>query len=769
MPRGLATGSALAFLLIFLCVRPAGAQEQRAFLILFLNEVEKGEVLVVIKGPDVLIGVDALSQVGLEDVGGQRETIGGGEFVSLASLAPDVRFQFDEQLLTLRVTASPTLLGSTRRDLQVGTPADLVYLRNSSGFVNYAFTWRGSAEFDLFTEMGWSIGGAFLSNTLSMTNGRTPVRGLTSLTVDEPQKLRRWTVGDTLASSGPLGGDLFIGGISVSREFSIQPYFHRYPSLSMAGAVTTPSTLELYVNERLVRTEDLAPGQFELTNLPLASGINDARIIIKDAFGNVREVSESYYLTTTTLSPGLHDYRYSVGFQRRGIGAASPWAYGRPVVLGHHRKGFTTHLTAGGRLEVGTRLLSGGPIVNLRLPFGELEAVAGVSQGRSGRGAAGSLSFTHAGRRISFGVTVQPATRHYAAVSTMPGVDRPRFEISGFASAQAWGRANVTLQHSQARTRDGEARERTSLLASARVTRKLDLVASGTRGLQDGRPVRQLFAGLTLSFGTGDTATVAAERLADHVQTVAEVRRPMPVGTGYGYRLRAEDGARRLWTGTLEYQNKYGRYEMHRERVAGVEHTRLSATGGLVTIGGGVYASRPIQSSFALVRVPQVRGVRAYANHQEVGRTNGKGDLLIPDLLSYYGNLVNISDEDIPLNYEIGRVQMTIAPPHRGGALVTFPVTRVQSTVGTVRLEARGQITVPAYGKLTMSVDGRPVSSPVGANGEFYFDNLTPGRHRTVLEYAGRSCAFDVEIPPSKSSVNQLGAVTCIALEQETP
>ena len=723
----------------------------------------------MVRGSDIWIGVEDLVRAGLEQVVGQRETFGGDTLVSLRSLEPDVHFELDELSLTLRVTAHPALLGSTRRDLQDAAPADLQYLRASSAFLNYAFNWRGGVALDLVSELGVSIGGAHLSNTVSVTNGQRATRGLTSLTVDDRSQLRRWTVGDMLATGGPLGGGAFIGGVSVSREFSIQPYFHRYPSFSLAGAVTTPSTLELYVNERLVRTESLGPGQFELANLPLASGTNDARIIIKDAFGNVREIDQSYYLTTTTLSPGLHDYSYSVGFIRRGLGSEHSWSYGRPVALARHRAGLTDHLTAGGRLELGAGVVSGGPIVNVRLPFGELEAVGGVSRRRGRWGAAGALSFTHTGRRGSVGVTVQPASAHYATVGVELGLDRPLFEIGGFASTQVWRQTSVTLQHSQARLKEGGTRHRTSLLASATLTRRLLLMASATRGLQDRRPVRELFAGLTLSFGSGGTATLAAERQAGVTRTFTEAHQPLPVGTGYGYRVRADNGERRLWTGTLEYQYQYGRYGLRRERVDGMDNTTVSVTGGLVAIGGGLHASRAVQNSFALVRVPQVGGVRAYANRQEVGHTNAAGDLLFPDLLPYYGNLVNIADEDVPLDYEIGQIQMTVAPPHRGGALITFPVRRIRSVVGRLRVDTDGLVTAPAYGTLTISVGGRPVASPVGAKGEFYFENLTPGRHRASLRYDGGSCTFDLEVPALESAVNQLGLVTCIVSGQQQP
>lgn len=745
--------------------RAASARDQRAFLSLVVNGVEQGDVLVLIRDLDIWIGVAAVREAGLQQVGGRHETIGGEEFVSLRSLAPDVQFVFEERALTLRVTADPSLLASTTRAAQPAGPPELQYVRNSSAVVNYAVTWRGRQSVDLFSELGLSLRRTFLSSTLTLARGRRPVRGLTSLTIDERSRLRRWVVGDLYTIGGPLVGDAFLGGVSVAREFSIQPYFVRYPSLSLSGAVTTPSTLELYVNDRLVQSEALAPGQFELTNLPLASGTNDARMIIRDAFGNVREVTQSYYLSTTTLAPGLHDYRYSVGFRRRDLGPESSWAYGSPVLLAQHRYGFASALTAGGQVSVGRELATGGPIVNLRLPFGEVEAAASVSQHERRWGAAGALSFTYVGRRASVGMTVQPATPTFATLSTLRGVPAPRLEGSAFASIQPWARTSVTLQHSQAQLFTGETRRRSTLLVSATIAPRLLLVASAAHGLQDSRRVRDVFGGITLSFGAGGTATLGAERTAPEVRRFAEVHRPLPVGTGYGYRFRAEDGDRRLWTGSLEHHNRFGRYEVRRERLGETGQTTVNLSGALVAIGGGLYASRAVQNSFALVRVPQVGGVRTYVNRQEVGRTNRYGDLLVPDLLAYYGNLLNISDEDVPLGYDIGRVQQTIAPPHRGGALVIFPVQRMHSVSGRVHIADGSRITVPAYGTLTVSTDSGTVASPIGTDGGFYLENVTGGRYSATVTSRGRTCTFELQVPPSDQPVHRLGTVTCAAGE----
>src|SRR5690606_19127903 len=136
------------------------------------------------------------------------------------------------------------------------------------------------------------------------------------------------------------------------------------------------------------------------------------------------------------------------------------------------------------------------------------------------------------------------------------------------------------------------------------------------------------------------------------------------------------------------------------------EHTEssVSAMGAIVAIGGRVHATRPVTESFALVRVPGVEGVRAYASNQEIGRTDKKGNLLIPNLQAYYGNILGIDDADVPLLYSVANVRKLLAPPYRGGAVAEFPVERVQRIMGRIVLlgdESRRQV---AYGQLDVKI-----------------------------------------------------------------
>jgi outer membrane usher protein len=748
------------FCLVALLLFPTltAAQDQRAVLELVINRVPSGESLVVLRGADALIPVETLQKAGLRGFAGRRDTLGGEEMVSLTSLAPHVAFSVDEIELRLTLTASPDLLGLTVRDLWSGRPANLVHRTDTSSYVNYAANVHSNRQFDVFAESATSVRGVSIYNTVS-ANRQTATRGLTNVTIDQRRHLRRWTVGDSLAYSGPLGGDAWIGGISVSKEFAIDPYYVRYPMLSLSTPIAVPSVMEVYVNGQVVSQERVTPGRLDIRNLPLTMGRNDARVVVRDAFGQTRELSSTYYLATTALAQGVHDYQYNVGFRRFGVGDES-WDYRSPVMLARHRVGVTNSFTAGGRVETEPgRLISGGPTVNLRLPFGEVETAGSVSRQREQWGTAAQTSFTYTGHPISAGGSIMVASPRYVTLTPNPVNEDPRRQGSVFASVALARAVSVSLQHTQTRLHQGISRDRSGLLTSVHISRNTELIASGAYVRDERGSRKEAYAGVTVLFGRS-SASVARVSDSRGTRTAIDAQQPLPVGVGYGYQLRAEDGPNASVNGVARYQGAHGRYELRQQTVGAESTTTISAMGAIVGIGGGVFATRPVEQSFALVRVPGVEGVRAFASHQEIGKTGRRGDLLVPDLQAYYGNILDIADADIPLQYAVSNVGMTLAPPYRGGAVAQFNVERVQRVLGKIVIA--GHDTPHAYGELTVTATtGRSYGSPVGSDGAFYFENLPTGTYAAVVENRGSQCVFTMDVPASNDLVIKIGTVRC--------
>ena len=741
--------------------------QQRAVLDLVVNQSKAGQVLAVIRRGDVLVPPDALRRAGMQEVGGRREVVGTRGFVSLASLAPAVEYKLDEKALVLEVTARPESFGTHRLDLRSRERPAFTFSRTSSAFLNYGLDWRQSSARSATAEVGLSVRGVLLTSTGSWQTGRRFVPGLTSLVFDDRAHLRRFVVGESFAGDRLLGGALLLAGVKVARDYSVDPYFVQYPLLGMSGMVETPSTVEVYVDGRLVRQERVPTGRFDLTNIPVPVGSSRTQVVIRDAFGREQEMRAPYYLANLVLAGGLHEYEYGVGLPRISTPGGHV-AYQSPVVLARHRYGFTNAVTGGMRVEARSDLVSVGPSVNLRAGFGEIEVAGAASGGRAGTGGALALGYAWIGSPFTAGLSARAATARYRTLSSVSGLADSRFEVNVHAGLRLGRGGSVSLQHLETETFRGFGRARTAVFGSARVGQRSHLVLSVGRTRSDGHVSHDASVGLTLALGMRSVATLSGGIAAGEPFVSLEAMRSLPSASGYGYRVRTGLAGDPFTSGRFEYQSPYGRYEFGQEVRGGLDSASVSVAGGLVAIGGGLYATRPVQEGFGLLRVPGVKGVRGFLSNQPIGRTNGRGDILIPNMLPYYANRVSIADEDVPVGREVQVRERAVAPPYRGGAVIRFDADKVSAVTGTVKVTVDGQGVIPEYGDVVVRRADGEVVSPVGRGGRFYFERLPTGRYAASVRYHDASCEFTIVVHPSSAAVVNVGAYSC-RLEAKQP
>jgi outer membrane usher protein len=153
-----------------------------------------------------------------------------------------------------------------------------------------------------------------------------------------------------------------------------------------------------------------------------------------------------------------------------------------------------------------------------------------------------------------------------------------------------------------------------------------------------------------------------------------------------------------------------------------------------------------------------VKGVRAYLNNNEVAKTNRRGDAVVQGLIPYYGNRVAISDVDVPLTHAIAGGERVIAPAVRSGAIVAFPVRRLQLVRGVLVLDGAD----PAYGEVQLEADGESYVSPLGRTVVFELDNLPSGTWRGEATFASGACVIEVEVPSLDTSIIDIGEVRCV-------
>ncbi len=736
----------------------AFSQTLRASLDVRMNGQRKGESLVLLEGEDAWLPIEALAEYGVQSFEGLRRRQDGREWVSLRSLAPQLRFGLDERTLTLDLTVGPALMASGRIDIGNERPAGTLLGDATSGFVNYA------AQVDLggmasgFGEAGVSSGPALLSSAFAIQPSGQPVRGISAFTYDLLSRLETLVVGDAVVSAGAIGSSGVVGGVTWARNFRLDPYLVVAPRPSFTAFAATPSTVEVWVNGMMVRQQSIPAGTLDLTNIPVVSGASDVRTVVRDAFGREQVFDLRANMAPSLLAPGLSDFAYTVGFVRNQIESSSI-AYGRPVALGRHRIGVDDVLTLGGRAEASLDRVMGGPSITVGTIFGQIDAevVGSVAQGTGG--AAGALGWAWSGRRWGGGLRLRGSTTGFATAALDPWQDRSLADLGANFSVVPLDRVNLGLDVVASRWRVASDSAQATVRVSCYLGEGLTVLASATQSVGGPSPGSSGLLSFSWALGNQTTAQAGGGVGTQGAAGSAGVARPLPIGPGYGYRVEGDLAqATTRASGLAQVQTGFGRYEAQLDQLNSMTTGAIRAAGGIVVAGDRVFATRPVEDAYALVRVG-VPGVTTYLENQVAGVTDDQGDLLVPSLLARYSNRLSIRAADIPMDYEVGKVEQLVAPFRKGGMVVRFDVTPIRAVVGRLELAA-GAPAAPGGGELVVVQDGTELRAATSRDGRFFLEGARPGTHAAEVTWRGGTCRASLAIPET-AGVQDLGTVRC--------
>jgi len=157
-----------------------------------------------------------------------------------------------------------------------------------------------------------------------------------------------------------------------------------------------------------------------------------------------------------------------------------------------------------------------------------------------------------------------------------------------------------------------------------------------------------------------------------------------------------------------------------------------------------------------VVEVANFPDMTVYVENQPIGRTDGKGRVLLDSLRAYERNAISIDPTELPLDASLATPSMTVTPAYRSGPVVRFPVVR--ASAATLRLLQDDGTPVPAGA----SIITRTEQVPVALDG-FVYLTAAAGRHEAHAEWPGHRCTFQFERPERGDPQPDLGNVTCRA------
>ena len=612
-------------------------------------------------------------------------------------------------------------------------------------------------------------------------------RSFVRLVYDIPEKYLRLYAGDLSPEVRFQQNYVPMGGVGLSRQ---KRRFDSYRAAILQGnrqlILQNESTVDVYRNGVLFQQILLAPGAYDLGNLPLLSGSNDIQINVRDGSGVSQRINYQTYLDPIDLDPGDFEMGAFAGKTSTRFGL-SPTYDGDWAFTGFYRKAFIGHPAVGVGVQASRQVQQFSAQTQFLIGRGaRIDVTGGVSNSKLGTGYLLGISYDLALDQGSRATTVNLQGVFQSRLFT--GLGAP-FQINQTAFS-----GNVLLTHTFSPRTTGQVGA-TYVLNRRPAGDDYRLYVEGYHRLSSTWSVRAGidyqhlgFANVVkrrngFGFNVGlvyqpDYRNRAEARYDYHLDTAQVSYEHSPDGyvgsVGYG-------GVATRSSDQTSFQG-YANYSANRFDAA-VSHSLIGNSLGNVTnrqistvrvstaivyAGGGLAITRRIGDSFAILEPhPSLRGHDIIIGQllTESGyrsKSGALGGAVRNGLGSYVTQSIEYDVVDPPAGYDIGTGVVRVRPPYHSGYHIVVGTDAFVTSVGTA---------IDGYGKPVSLTSGqvsnltRPEEAKMdfftNSVGRFAMSTLRPNDRYRVQLSSGQF--FEFTVPGDNEGLFDMHSVTVSA------
>lgn len=700
-----------------------------------------------------------------------------------------IAIRYDSQALQVMLDIAAPSRASRSVELSDGisrgpgsyiAPADLSAYLNIRGSLDWVQqgSEQGLAAPVTFLDGAIRAGGVVLegeANWQAGTTGPDFQRRGTRAVYDDRRNLVRWTGGDLQTLARGFQSAPEIAGLAVSRFYSLlDPQTIIRPRGNRSFQIERRSTVEVRINDQLIRRLELEPGTFDLTDFPFAQGANDVRLTVTDDTGRTQSFDFDIFLDQSQLAAGLSEFGFYAG-ALAPLGRSGPIYSNDPAFSGFYRRGISDQLTLGANGQIDNRGWMGGVETVVATPIGAFGGFASASHVNGvGSGWASILTFQRTINRSELGAvalsfSIEARSRDFAPIGTSSPFN-PYAYIAGASYNTVISEAVYAgLDVRYSRGRDDEP-DVGSIRASGgwRINPLLNFTGDLSYE-RDGRCSRvAAFLSLTLRLDRASSVRADYDSRFNRARMTYQTYR----GSGTGaYNLSADIERSDLGVGAnasgVYYANRaelgFSHFGTFERDLGGSTSQRSSLRFGtaLAVADGSFSLGRPIQDGFAIVRAhPSLRETDILIDESSGSSTANTGELgtaLQSSLSSYSERILQVTAPDSGLGVDLGEGTFRLLPPYRAGYRLTVGSDYRISVVGRLT-DANGEpISFVGGAAIELALPERePVQLFTNATGRFGATGLAPGRWRITLADADKT-SFDLVIPEATENTIAIG------------
>lgn len=650
--------------------------------------------------------------------------------------------------------------------------ADIEVSKGTGLLLNYdLYGWHSNDKYkslSAFSELRFFNPLGVLSNTSLARSNYSPmdkgwqnrnVRLDTQWETSWPGSAVSLRLGDTLTAALPWSRSTRIGGIQLSRNFALQPYFSTAPLPSFLGEASVPSTAELYINGIKQFEQSVPSGPFEIQSMPYINGAGNASLVLTDVQGRQQSIDLPFYSTSMLLKQGLADWSLEAGYVRKDYGIRS-WQYARePVFSGTLRYGLTNAITAELHAEGSKDLLNYGAGANIRL--GQLGVITGSysasrhdEAGGEPSGKMYSASYQWQGSYFHVNASLKKADKNYRDIAFLHGSDFPetnQIVSTGLNLGQAGslGVSYIKLDYfNQSSSRYANAYWSKSL------GRSTYLNVNFNKNLNDSSDY-SVYAGVSFSLGPDYRASSSFSKSGDQNSYSVDISKASRENMGWSWQVQGRYDDVASAYANASYRGNYGTYGLGAQADKHRQAAYASTSGSLVVMSGGVFAGRQVSDGFAVVSTNGVADVPVKLENNLYGNTNRSGLLMVAPLQAYQRNKVDIDTMNLPANMSIDKVSAEVSTQAKSGTKVLFKIKPIRAA--TIVLHDANGVPLALGTRVVLNKDYGTI---VGYGGIAYLEQLEE-KNQLEVNNDGLACVVQFEFTSEEATIPQLGPFIC--------
>jgi outer membrane usher protein len=657
---------------------------------------------------------------------------------------------------------------------------------NAAGQYSEAAGERGTFSPALSLSSAVRVVDLVIENEATVASGGFTRQG-TRAVYDDQSRAIRYTVGDiTPATAGSQAGSSFLG-VSIQKSYEkLQPQRSIRPTGERSFRLDRPSEVDIIINGQVIRRLQMPPGDHDVSELPLKSGMNEVTLEITD---DTRQTLKfTVFFDHTLLAPGISEWGVAAGYRSVMAPARMQYFWGEPAVTGYYEEGITENFTATALEQSTAEITVLGLLGVSPTRFGRiaLEADGSIGQGKS---PGGDWVLTYTPDTLfkynSIPGTLQMAAQYQTAAFTpifaLPGTEKEGFSINGFYSFMLTDDFEVALSGS---TSVGPAFGTQNIGAGLSVTKQLaaNLSTSLTLSYANTPAATGLPATGPLSILgrlnvklTKETELSVAE---DGNATVVEVSTEGKAEDGrYAAKAQIERDTRAATGDVAQDQVSFSAnysgplfdvatsrssqlYASNHNTISDV--STLSGSAGVAFADNRVAVGRSITDSFAIVTPSEGlngAGLRIQGGEGDPRARSGiLSSMLVSDLAAYSDFQLPIEVDNAPDGADVGSGVFDVRPDYKSGYALKVGSEYGVTVIGMMEFEGHALALVSGLAKEEGVPNPNKVVIFTNAAGRFCAQGLKPGVWRLEMLGDPTPC-FRLTVPEKTSGILDAGVL----------